>query len=366
LYLRSAEGGPFGLQGLALWRATLGSLSTQDAGYCNWVSRVGFNHGFEKATFDLEPGQWISFEPTDTTISYQGSEKHLPGAPNIRGARFLPVQHTELAVGPMRSTRRHFIERFTWVATGTPRTWQLQWSLDEVVRDTLVSIANDSISSATAPEPPARIDVRDFVRLDVNAAGEAELVMAGGKNPYRAVIETAAERAEEKQRQQAVSDRAKRVDRSKTFDVRRQPSLTYANATACSGLAAAWSDDSAEVIVFRAEPGLLKFNAPSQIINLAAQSTSLEVLVHVYEKAAPVSFCSDVMMAAPAEVVWRAATGVISIAVSAVPARVHRPAHDRAVIRIDGAEFVSPSGDRMRATHPIVFTADVSRSLGGD
>jgi hypothetical protein len=266
----------------------------------------------------------------------------------------------------MRTTRRHFIERFTWVATGTPRTWQLQWRLDEVVRDTLVSIANDSISSATAPEPPVNIEVRDLVRLDVNDAGEAELVMAGGKNPYRAVIDTEAERAEEKQRQQAVSDRAKRVDRSKTFDVHRPPSLTYANATACSGLAAAWSDDSAEVIVFRTEPGLLKFNAPSQTINLATQSTSFEVLVHVYEKAAPVSFCSDVMMAPPAEVVWRATAGVISIAVSVVPARVHRPAHDRAVIRIDGAEFVSPSGDRMRATHPIVFTADVSRSLGGD
>ena len=134
---------------------------------------------------------------------------------------------------------------------------------------------------------------------------------------------------------------------------------------ACQGLVAGWSDDLAEAITIRADPHVPSLSTPQQTFDIAAASNGLEVQIHVYEKAASFSFCSDVSMGKPTDEVWKATRGTIVIDTSAVPARVGRPAETGVVIHVDGLEVVDSSGVRFHQTRPIVLTGTVTRAWGG-
>jgi hypothetical protein len=57
------------------------------------------------------------------------------------------------------------------------------------------------------------------------------------------------------------------------------------------------------------------------------------------------------------EQIWTAATGIVTVELSAPGVRAQAPETYRATIRIVDAEFVSASGIRVRQLRPIVLTA---------
>jgi len=124
-YLRSGGSGPFSGTAIALaWRVreTLTPQQTED---CSFFAGVGFYGAFEPVTFILEPGHWISLDVRRATITYDGKQKATDLNVAARGVRFLPVRHTELATGPQRTDRRHFIEIFSYLRTAEPK-WNAQ------------------------------------------------------------------------------------------------------------------------------------------------------------------------------------------------------------------------------------------------
>ena len=81
--------------------------------------------------------------------------------------------------------------------------------------------------------------------------------------------------------------------------------------------------------------------------------------VHVYD--APQQrfrFCSDVRLSGDEGEVWRAIAGTATAEL--VPVfRVREPESYRATIRLTGAEFVSPTGARVRQSQPITLSTIV-------
>lgn len=67
-------------------------------------------------------------------------------------------------------------------------------------------------------------------------------------------------------------------------------------------------------------------------------------------------FCTDLGQQLTEEV-WQAVSGRLTIGVSPPGVTARNPALYRASIRLDGAEFVSRSGQRVRQQAPIVLTA---------
>ena len=92
---------------------------------CQFLFNIGFDHGFEPVTFDLEVGHSVTWTLAAVTVTYDGrTTRESPLFPG-RGARILPVQHTALATGPTRSLKRHFIEVFVWYPSGRSGPWKL-------------------------------------------------------------------------------------------------------------------------------------------------------------------------------------------------------------------------------------------------
>lgn len=61
---------------------------------------------------------------------------------------------------------------------------------------------------------------------------------------------------------------------------------------------------------------------------------------------------------------WRAVSGRLTIQIAPPGIRVSQPWLYRASIRISGAEFVGPTGTRVRLSGPVTMTAWVG-SIGG-
>jgi hypothetical protein len=364
MYQRATEGqSPFGSQAIPLWQTLRKTLTNEDAEDCSLLARIGFNHGFQPVTFTLEPGQWISWNLRAATITYEGKEKRIDMMLATRGAVFLPVQHTELAVGSLRSTRRHFIEIFIWQPSGNPEPWVLVWRLFEVVRDELVQIAVDSLATVSAREPPTgpAFDGRNYARLSVNDAGDPELAVLGGSNPRSGAIDSDLERQEAKQRALSRQTADARVDWTRARDVHRAPSFTYADANGCGDVFAyGWSADRMEAITIRADRDLLQLSATPRTFDASVQQ-GLELVIHVYEHPSRSSFCTDVGSGSVSEDTWRATRGTVTIELSSPQRRFNAPVTSRATIRIVGAEFVSASGTRVKQTLPITLTASIER-----
>ena len=200
LYTRaSIDRGPFGSQAMALVMSRRGPLGREAFEECSWRANVGFDHQFEPVTFALGPGHWIAWDLKGATIAYDGKEKRVPLSLAMNRAVIRPFRHTELAVGPARSTRRHFIEILTWRPGPERHQWTLTWALMEVVRTEVIRVASEQLTTISALEPPAErsFDVRQIVRVGVNDAGDAEWSLVGGPQPRTTVIETTADREEQ-------------------------------------------------------------------------------------------------------------------------------------------------------------------------
>jgi hypothetical protein len=191
LYVRASEDrGPFGKQAMALVLSRRRLLSQDVFEECSWRANVGFDHQFEPVTFALGPGHWIEWDLKGATTIHDGEEKRVPLQLAMNRAVIRPLRHTELAVGPTRSTRRHFIEIVTWLPGPERQQWTLRWELMEVVGNDVINVASEQLTTISVPEPPAdqSFDVRPIVSLTVNDDGQAEWSLVGGPEPRTTVI----------------------------------------------------------------------------------------------------------------------------------------------------------------------------------
>lgn len=367
VYYSRAVGGAFSGPAVALAQQLGHSLTPQQKQDCAFFAGVGFYGAFEPVTFILEPGQWISLDVRRATITYDGKQRAIDLNLAAHGVRFLPVRHAELATGPQRTNRRHFIEIFRYTRTGEEK-WTLQWTVYEVVRDQLVNIVSEGVGTVSSdPSKDRNFDPSAYARLAVNENGDAEWTIRGSSPQRTGLIVTDAERQEAKRRTQARADADARVDWKRTLDINRAPSLAYGDSDGCGFIYLyGWSSDRAEAITVRADKDVLQLSTTPRTFDLAVQQASLEVLAHVFER--PVRnwpFCTDVIDGGLQKQVWRARRGTVTIALG--PARVptNVPGRERATIRIVDAEFVDPSGRTVKQIQPIVLTGIVGWLAGG-
>jgi hypothetical protein len=335
---------------------------------CFLIAHLGFEHGFQPATFALGLGEWIGFDlAPDTqgiiaTISREGkaTRREVP-VMMLGGTRFLPYEHTELMTGANRGTPRHFIEFFNWFPS-LGGEWSLSWQLLEVVRDDLVSVAAAIlVTNSTEPRLAPTSEWRQLVRIGVNNRGDAEWEVLGS-HPQRDVIETDAERREVSELSRLRRDADARVDWTGTRNVHDAPILTYSDADGCGNFFVyGWSEDRTEAITVHADRVLTALSTSPQTFDLRVQP-GLDVEVHVAESPEDWPFCTDLIV--PNEKrreTWRAVSGTVTIELSPPRIRVHLPLAYRAGIWITGAEFISTTGVRIKQVKPIKLTAIVRR-----
>jgi hypothetical protein len=319
LYMQAADprgGTPFAVAANTLVRVMHESMTREEFEDCELLASLGFDHGFQPVTFDLEPGHWISWDLKGATISYGGKETRIQRPPGRGyGMVFLPLQHTALTVGPSGSTRRDFIEVSAWVPARDRHTWTLGWGLYAVVRNELIVVATESsLTTIAAQEPPTPFDVHEFARVRVDDNGNAEWAVLAGPRKRTEAIESDAVRQEEKQQKLALAAAEARVDWKLERDVRRTPALTYVGGSGCGNVFLyGWSDDRTEVIAVSADKSLLQLSTTARTFDIVSAQTGLEVVVHLYER--PLrswSFCGDVGSGMPTEV-WRATRGTVTI-----------------------------------------------------
>jgi hypothetical protein len=204
-------------------------------------------------------------------------------------------------------------------------------------------------------------DVRKFVRLDVSDKGDAELHVLAGRNPRIVLIESDDERQEAKRQELARQAADTAVDRNSVRDIRRAPSLSYAGANGCGNVFVyAWTANRSEALTVSANQELLQLSTTPRTFDVSTQEQALNIIVHVYERAhGSWSFCSDVRMAPENEETWKAIRGVVTLRAWRIAARVNTPASLRVMVRIESAEFVSPSGMRVALQQPIILIATI-------
>jgi hypothetical protein len=365
LYVRATMSptAPFAAVAMELVRRLSWSMGREAFEICNMTASMGLDHRFEPVTFVLEPGHWIAWDLKGAVITYQGNETRVPVALAFNQPVFMPIRHTELPVDPKRSTRRHFMEVAMWMPTTNLQTWALHWRLFEVVRDELVQIADEQLTTASGSEPPTETDLRELVQLHVNDSGEAEWAVSGAAAPQIHVIQSAAEREAERQRTRDRQMRESKVDWDRVQDVHRRPSLRYLNADGCAQVIVdGWSEDRGEAISIRADKRLLQLSTIPRSFDLSARSNGLEVMLHVYARAVRESpMCTDIAMPSgfnDAEH-WHATSGTVTIQLEEPTARGGAAGTYRATVYIVGAEFISGAGQRVRQTVPITLIATV-------
>jgi hypothetical protein len=233
------------------------------------------------------------------------------------------------------------------------------WSVSEVVRATLVPIVLEDVYTLEAEQPPpdSAIDVSRLARIRVNDLGDAEWAVLSGPNPRSDVIEPDEERQELAQIQARRKAADAKVDWSLARDAVRPPSFVYADGSneGCWGPSMyGWSSDRTEAIWIRFDQHSLGANT-----FVIGGSSDLQVSIHVYTSPQRSwRMCGDVRMPGDLGEEWRAVSGTMSIELSPV-FRVREPGTHRATIRINGAEFVSASGARVRQSQPITLSTTI-------
>jgi hypothetical protein len=363
-------GTPFAVAANTMVRALHESMTREEFDDCELFSHLGFDHGFQPATFELEPGHWISWDLKGATISYGGKETRIQ-RPLGRGygSVFLPLQHTVLTAGPTLSMRRHFIEMSVWVPARDRKTWTLWWDLYEVVRNELIVVATESsLTTVSTQEPPTAppFDVHEFARVRVDDNGNAEWAVLAGPRKRTEAIESDAVRQEEKQQKLALAAADARVDWKLERDVRRTPALTYVDGNGCGNVFVyGWSDDRTEAISVSADSRLLQLSTTARTFDMAVAQTGLEVVVHLYpQPRRSWPFCTDLRNPGEQEETWRATGGTVTIELTARGVSPREPSLYRATIRIVGAEFINSSGVRVKQVQPIALTAMVGWLTG--
>jgi hypothetical protein len=145
----------------------------------------------------------------------------------------------------------------------------------------------------------------------------------------------------------------------------RTPAMTYMDAQGCGSIFLfASSEDRGEVVTFRADAGSLELTPQPLRFDLAKERRAFSLQIHVYERPVRDDLCSDARMPMPQEAAWQAVSGIVEIELSprGVDPRASRLRH--ATVRILDAEFVSPSGRRIRLSRPVVLTATVGFVYG--
>lgn len=375
LYLRTwstrkdAAVDPFGRLAHELFRPpVLFPNDNESIETCEHLAATGFDERLQPVTFQLEPGQWVDWDVNGATVTYEGKSTRFTNVfPAVWGAVFLPLQHTELDTGLTRFDRRHFVEAALWQPRRAPDSgWRLEWHLFEVAGGRLIRVIVKDVATVDAPEPPTDLDLRSIVHLDVDDdSGDAEWALASSVKPHR--IDTESDRIEQRKEQARLRERdeararALKAGGSDPRDVNRAPSLSYVEADVEScGLAsiAGWSADRAEAIVLNARDVDDSLAATS--FDLSKTWPAIAVSVHVYDQSIDGDrFCADVRTPAE-ERVWQAVAGTVSIVLqpSSSPSRQPR----QATVTIAAAVFMSPTGETMTLSRPVVLAAPLDQT----
>lgn len=373
LYARvgSKYDSPFGRQASPLFAAYMARGKEFDE-ECQLLASVGFDNGFEPVTFDLGPGHYVQWTLAAATVTYEARTKResLPLA--MSGARFLPLQHTELSTGPTRSLTRHFIEVFVWYPKGRTGPWNLQWHLFEIVRDEIIRIDTpEPLLEIPGDAPPARdgFDVDEYATVRVDDDGNAEWAVLKGQRAETGRIETDAERREERETRSARDVTLKKVDWNRRSDVHRQPAMTYGDAEGCGDFQlGGWTANRDEVVVLRANAQELGLSAQATTFDLALESGRIPVQVFVYEAAQrQFDFCSDVKMAQGPDSVgpelWRAVAGTVTIELS--PSGIARnPRAQRATVTLNNLVLRNEAGTVVKVSRPVRLSAIIGAVFG--
>ena len=363
---------PFGRQAMSLFGALArrGFEFDQD---CQVLARVGFQHGFEPALFEIRPGHFVEWTLAAATVTYEGrTTRHdLPYAE--RGARFLPLRHTELGTGPARTITRHFVEMFIWAPSMESGAWQLRWHIFEIARDEIIRVgASEPLVTVEGDKPPSResFDVRDYGVLRVDDEGYAEWEVLKGPHPETERIESDDERREVREARLARDAAEKGVYWSRRYDVNRRPAWTYIDADGCGRVQVyGWTGDRAETIVIRAATQEIDRSAQSLTFDLARDLANISVETRLY--AAPqrqFEFCSDVVMHLgpdlPRPETWRAIAGSVTIDLSPPGVRAHPPGLRPATVTLSNVVLRNAAGATVKTPGSIRLTAIVG-GFGG-
>lgn len=375
LYARAASklDTPFGRQANPIFTSLVGRNGQEFNDECQLLANVGFDTGFEPATFDLEPGHYVQWTLSGATVTYEGRTKREPMPLAMRGVRFLPLQHTELMTGPTRSASRHFIEIFLWYPKGGAGPWNLQWHLFEIVRDEIVRIDTpEPLVTVDGETPPSRdaFNIRDYAIARVDDDGHAEWAVLKGPHASTERIETDAERREMREEKAARDAALKKVDWTRRYDVHRQPSMAIVDADGCGQLYVyGWSADRAEVVTVRADRPALGLSTAPATFDLSRESTNISVETSVYaEPQRQFDFCSDSrILRGPDEVgpeKWQAVAGTITIELSPPGIRARSPGANRATVILRNVVLRSAAGTTLRIAGPVKLTAIVGWIAG--
>ena len=363
LYHRASivDGTPFSAAATRLMKGLWREHDNEWFARCQALGNLGLDHGFEPVIYDLGSGRSITWDFAGAKLTNQGKTTDFPWR-GPRGAAYLPLRHTTLRSGAAQ-VRRDFIEMLFWSPSGD--RWTLSWLLFEVSGDSVRHIADQSDLQTRDVRPGATDapELRALVDLRVNNAGMVEWSVPG-RPGIRGTVESEEERQQHRAEEAAEAAAMARVDWTRTFDVSRIPVLRFDRTEGCGHvLVAAFSADRAEAISVHADRETLNLVTAPRTIDLARER-AVSVSVHVYDRPmrSPV-FCTDVGFPRSDEV-WRAVSGRITIELSEPGVSAREPHLYRATIRIDGAEFVSPSGQRTRQSAPIVITALVGQMFG--
>jgi len=139
-------------------------------------------------SFVLGPGHRVVFADTSVTVTYRGEDQRTAMIMSPDGD--LKIAYTPVDVTRPAIARRHFFQWFGWMpdsAAGSS-SWTLGWSLIEVVGDRWIHLVYEKFQVSQGATRPASKDLSSFVRIRVNASGEAEYEITGGPEARTAVI----------------------------------------------------------------------------------------------------------------------------------------------------------------------------------
>lgn len=371
LYIRASSeyNDPFGRQATALAAASIGRSGPEFNEQCQLLASVGFDNGFEPVTFDLGPGHFVEWTLAAATVTFDGRTRREPMPFIMPGARFLPLRYTELATGPTRSLRRHFIEVFVWQpSTATRTTWELHWHVMEVVGDRIKGIdTSGPLTKMDADAPPSRdsFNVRNYAEVRVDEDGNAEWLVRKGPLSLTQRIETEDERHEAREAERAHESALKKVDWSRRHDVNRQPTMSYADAGGCGHIYVyGWTADRAEVGTVRIDAPALGLASQPMTFDLARNSANISVETYVYD--APrrrFDFCTDVVFTetgASERTRWRAIAGTVTVELSAPGSR----AAPRVTVTLSNVVLQNAAGMTVKIAGPVRLTASVGSVFG--
>jgi hypothetical protein len=371
LYARAASKNqdPFSHQANTLFVASM-ARGQEFNEECQLLATVGFDTGFEPVTFDLGPGHFVEWTLRGATVTYEGRTKRQSMLLAEPGARFLPLQHTELATGPTRSVTRHFVEVSLWSPvrksghwTGQ---WDLQWHVFEIVRDEIVPIDTPQPLLTIDGDAPPRadaFDVHNYAVVRVDDGGNSEWAVLKGPHTQKRAIETDAERRETRDVALARDAALKRVDWNRRSDVKRLPAMTVVDSDGCGYFQlVGWTADRDEASVVRVNVRELGLAAQSATFDLSRDSVNISVESYVYDAPQRRSnFCTDVRFRAEVEPeVWRAIAGTISIELSAPGTR----SGPRATVTLTNLVLRNSAGTTVKVTGPVRLSAIVGAVFG--